>query len=225
MIKLEGETRPTTVVDREPIPVMFSVGVLLTVGEDALVLVQNRETGLWGLPAGHLRAGKQDGLYVTLEDPREAALRETVEETGLPPGQIITSPSCGQLFKPRSGGVSIGYIFEFSVKERSGVAKPYQSESPEISLVRMFNRKEVADELLLHPEKVRVPEFNLRLLRYWVADSLISRYEGTEGQDFGFQLLIQGYSDVVNYKDLDLFGVRRGEELLRRYQESCGSRQ
>lgn len=223
MTKSEGETRPTTFIDREVVPVMFSAAVLLTANSgDSLVLVQDRETGLWGIPAGHIRVGVKDGSYISLEDPKQAALRETVEETGLSYDQIFTVNSFNFLVKQRSdGGLSIGYIFQFHVKDSSWVAKPYRPESSEISLVRMFNRKEVADELLLHPEKVRVPEFNLRLLRYWVADSLVSRYSGFEGEDFGFGLLMQGFSDVVDYKDLDLFGVKNGEALWKRYQENC----
>jgi 8-oxo-dGTP pyrophosphatase MutT (NUDIX family) len=222
MPSLEKEIKPTTLQDKEIVPAMFSAGLLLTAKSgDSLILVQNRKTGLWGIPSGHLKVRKEDGVYTSLEDPKEAALRETVEETDLAPDQIITSPLFNILVKQHSsGGMSIGYIFKAYIKDDSSLTSCYQPESSEISHVRVFNRGEVADELLLHPERIRVPEFNERLLRYWIADSLVSRHTPFEGEGFGFSLLISNFSDVVSPEDLDLFGGKKGKLLWKKYQEN-----
>ncbi len=76
--RVEGKTRPACVVCRYVVfeDPKVAVVVMLTDGDRLLLVKRSREPGKghWALPGGFLDSG---------EDPREAAVREALEETRL----------------------------------------------------------------------------------------------------------------------------------------------
>lgn len=141
---------------RERWPTTTSVALMIKNSDRSLILVQKKESGLWGLPAGGLLKGEQ------LE---EAAYRELKEETGLDPKDI------SGLFPPKiyviagERKTSIGIVYIVVVKDplpREGVVP----DSDEIELVKPFSNVELV-KLLETPEKVYKPDFNIPIINKW----------------------------------------------------------
>jgi 8-oxo-dGTP pyrophosphatase MutT (NUDIX family) len=102
----------------------FTVGAMVFVERDdgALLLVQHSYRERWGVPGGLLEKG---------EDPREAAVREVFEETGLPV-VLVGEPAVVVDADPQR----VDVLF------RARLADPDRSDgeasSPEIRAVRWF---------------------------------------------------------------------------------------
>lgn len=113
-----------------------------------LFMVTKRETGLLGLPAGHLE----------LEVPFNAAIRELREETGLNQADVRLreNPIIHAIVSENQ--VSVGILY--SGKTRKCIPHNGYAMGPgEISFVRPFQIGELI-ELVNNPEKLYKPAFN-----------------------------------------------------------------
>ncbi len=66
-----------------PLPEVRACGVLVVIGDPVERFLLMRHKDRWDLPKGHVEPGESDV---------EAALREMVEETGIPPDAIALDP-------------------------------------------------------------------------------------------------------------------------------------
>ncbi len=117
-----------------------------------LLMVAKKQTGLIGLPAGHLEG----------EDPFHGALRELREETGLGSDQVIlhNDPVLHTVLIP--GKLSLGIAFPGQTKEPIPT-EGYIPKSDEIALVRPYVLRELID-LVMNPESLYKPGFNVAFL-------------------------------------------------------------
>lgn len=124
---------------------------ILSADGDSIVLEQRWENGLWGLPSGALKPG---------ESFASAALRETLEETGLTVklGRMVAVYSDPAVFEyvypDGEQSQSVGVVFSAT---ETGGSITVSNESLD---VRRFHRDEVADLSLL---PVQAPLINLAL--------------------------------------------------------------
>ncbi len=161
---------------RDRWPAKFSVGVLVENGSHkfgpqgnfdyGLVLVRQRSTNGWGLPAG----GGERG-----EDPVTAGLRELQEEAGIGESQLEGGLKQFRIsFYSREDITSIGVIVR-------GVLKtpiPYEGYAvgnDETNYVKPLTRSDLIG-LLRRPEKMYKPDLNAYAIVEWL-DFVRSPYD------------------------------------------------
>jgi len=87
----------TRMTQSDRIEASVSVGVCVE-RRGSLLMVQKKETGLWGIPGGHL---------LPEETPLQGARREVLEEAGIP---IIPFALVGIYYFPKKKGASICFV-------------------------------------------------------------------------------------------------------------------
>lgn len=120
-----------------------SVAVVAHDGQGRLLLVRDRESGVWGLPAGAVEPG---------ESPSDAARREFVEETGVAPGELTLVGAVGgaEFRHTYPNGDPVEYqIFVFAARV-DAVGAP--GDPGEIAEVRFFSRGEAPSLPLPYPD-------------------------------------------------------------------------
>lgn len=124
-----------------------SVAVVVRDGEGRLLLVRDRDSDEWGLPAG--------GIEPT-EAPIEAAHRELREETGVTSVELVLSAALGgaRFRHTYPNGDRVEYaIFVYAGTVPSDEATG-RTDVEEIADVRFFARKDAPSLSLPYPEKV-----------------------------------------------------------------------
>lgn len=155
-----------------------SVIVIDSCGQYTL-LVKNKRTKKWGLPAGGLKVNP-DG---TLETIDEVAKRELLEETGLSfdkdsiwtrPPRIVGVINLSSPDKNRIGIVYSGHLkYNASDPMYRSHDLPLNLDSldkDEISKVKFFRIREVNE--LIEQNDIHRPEFNIGILK-WAQDNLL----------------------------------------------------
>ncbi len=120
-----------------------SVAVVARDGRGRLLMVRDRESGVWGLPAGAVEPG---------ESPAAAAHREFMEETGVTPGELALVGAVGgaDFRHTYPNGDPVEYqIFVFAARV-DFVGAP--SDSAEIAEVAFFSRTDAPDLPLPYPD-------------------------------------------------------------------------
>ena len=121
------------------------VAVLVRDAQGRLLLVRHRDSGAWGLPAGHVELG---------ESPRATAIREVHEETGLSVTDLTLVDALG--------GPAFRYVYpngdhcEYSVfvfeATLEGAAVPAPRDVEEITEVGFFARDDAPPLRIPWPE-------------------------------------------------------------------------
>lgn len=124
-----------------------SVAVIVRDSEGRLLLVRDRASGEWGLPAGGIEPS---------EAPIEAAHRELREETGITSAELVLAAAMGgERFRHTyPNGDRVEYaIFVYAgavpLDEATG-----RTDTQEVAEVRFFARKDAPSLTLPYPEDV-----------------------------------------------------------------------
>ena len=121
-----------------------SVAVVVRDPRGRLLLVRDRPTGSWGLPAGAIEPG---------EPPEAAARRELREETGLQPDDLTLLGAVGGAdfrFRYPNGDRVEYQIFVFGADPPGETPTPIDAD--EIAEARFFGRNEAPDLPLPYPD-------------------------------------------------------------------------
>lgn len=155
----------------------ISVGIILSNGLydeagqktfGALVMVQQRDSGLWGIPAGHVKPG---------ETSRQAVLRELWEETNKTPEELdklFDMPGIREipgLKRTRWGIWYEGYLKDPIPKEG------YEMQCREIKLVKPWSVKELMELEKRKGEGLYLPDFNLAAIGKYLDRVFCSPYQ------------------------------------------------
>ena len=136
-----------------------SVAVIVRSGEKVL-MVERADSGLWGLPSGHVEVYDKRSYEVSGMSPR----RELFEETGL---IALKWRNIGHIFK----NLNIGIIYEAKVIDKTHVdmnledyifAFNQSTGNLEVSKLRLFSLKEV--KKLNSQGQLFKPEYNMTAL-------------------------------------------------------------
>ena len=206
MTGIRVEEEPIRLRDHEPTPTTFSVGIVLTYDPgihnlQRLVLVQQRISKKWGIIAGGVktRFNAHTGLA---ERPREGAIRELLEETGLPLEVITPIYLAGTMIVPSEGKMRLGWIYQSEIdvsssEHEADLKSNYNlirgfvpKNSEEIFLVRAFTQNQVHG-LITHPKRLYKPEFNLPVLRRWLYEILADKCSPWDGDSFA-EMVVSG---------------------------------
>lgn len=132
-------------LDRDADPVHVT-GSAVVVGPRGTVLHVHKRAGRWMQPGGHLEPG---------EAPWEAALRETIEETGLP----VRHPDGGPRFihlDAHPAGAHLHLDLRYVLLSEDVEPSPPPGESQQVRWFALAEAIEVADEALVDAlERVR----------------------------------------------------------------------
>jgi len=117
-------------------------GSALVLGRRGTVLHVHKRIGRWMQPGGHLEPG---------EDPAEAALREGVEETGLPLAHPLAGPRLVHLDVHRAGPKSshVHLDLRYLLVCDDVDPTPPPGESTEVRWFGLLEAMSVADEALV----------------------------------------------------------------------------
>ena len=124
-----------------------SVAIILRDADERVLMVRDRGSESWGLPAGSIEPG---------ETPRTAALRELEEESGIRVSGLCLQAALGgaDFRHTYPNGDRVEYaIFVFSGRTTSGTGHRPQDEE-EISDVQWFAREEAPTLILPYPEEL-----------------------------------------------------------------------
>ncbi len=132
-----------------------SAGICLETSEGDLILVRQRSSQMWGIPAGHMRS---------LESPVATMYRELEEETGIRRIQIADIGLQGMYPIPRDEThTSLGIVLRGKF---FGELDP-TFHCDEIDKVGVFG-KILLGNLIARPTLLYKPEFNQRVLMDWI---------------------------------------------------------
>jgi 8-oxo-dGTP pyrophosphatase MutT (NUDIX family) len=113
----------------------------LVAGPRGTVLLVHRKLGIWLQPGGHLDSD---------ETPADAALRETVEETGLPVRHPVTGPHLVHLDVHRAAEDHVHLDLRYLLRcDTVADPAPPVGESQQVRWFSMDEALEVADEGLV----------------------------------------------------------------------------
>jgi 8-oxo-dGTP pyrophosphatase MutT (NUDIX family) len=112
----------------------------LVVGSRGIVLHKHRRLGIWLQPGGHVDPG---------ETPWSAALRETVEETGLAVTEPANAPQLVHLDVHRAARGHTHLDLRYLLLGGDDDPRPAPGESPEVRWFSWSDATAVADEALI----------------------------------------------------------------------------
>lgn len=141
--------------------VTASVAALLSVrGHKRLILVRDRESQTWGLPAGGLQRGER--LVAGLR-------REIGQETNLPQERLYFKPRPHIVCLPREDRTQLGLVFDtVYVKERQRLFQWDAKDDRKVDQTRIFTPRELF-QLLEHPDEFIYKQwFNFPQLMRWM---------------------------------------------------------
>ena len=125
-----------------------------------LLMVQKKDTGLWGLPAGHLLQKEKE-----TETILEAARRESMEELGV---EIIPFAILGVYYFPKKKGLSICTAIRASISPKA-ILTP---KDMEIRGIEWKDAKWV--RYLITSDEIYRPEYTIHNLVDWLNDAMFS---------------------------------------------------
>lgn len=171
-MKVEGQE------NKERVEVHVSVACIIVNSWEepiSLLMVRQKDSGKWGVPAGKLEF---------VESPLQAAMREFEEETG-ESREAITLRKAGQekVIVLRDGRVSIGlwFVGEWSLMRNNRLylsGDVFVPESEETDLVKLMRFEDVV-EMCANPQAmIHRPEYSLPVFYYWLHHHLNCCDEG-----------------------------------------------
>ncbi len=162
--------------ERRELNVTLSVVALISNADQTeLLLVQNKEIGGWGPPAGAL---KWLGSENRMETFTEGIERELHEETGL----NVEQPRITAIVNlPGEAKNHIGVVYSFSVELEEEECHPEDGE--EISNVRFHSEDELI-RLLSGEATISRPEFNRGLNVWWLRNKHRDNWDSFSGTTY-----------------------------------------
>ncbi|MFA5987970.1 MAG: NUDIX hydrolase [Candidatus Paceibacterota bacterium] len=138
-----------------------SVSVAVCVERDGkLLMTQKKDTGLWGLPAGHLLKKEKE-----TETILEAARRESMEELGV---EVIPFAVLGVYYFPKKEGLSICIVLRASISPKA----VFSPKDAEIRKAEWKDAKWVRYSLT--SGELYRPEYTVHNLIDWLNDAMFS---------------------------------------------------
>jgi len=144
----------------------------------ALILVQKRDSNLWGPIAGGVES---------IEIPSEAALRELFEETGISPNQIKQMKHWKSLAFPGKIRPALGYVFQAHLKGITVPPTGIELNSDEISLIKPFSIPEL---IRIQESAVYKPSINCGLIWKWTLDQFRDKHIWPDLNDPDFSISV-----------------------------------
>ena len=124
-----------------------AVAVIIRDESECLLLVRDRESRIWGLPAGSVEPS---------ESPSEAAHRELHEESGIACRNLeLVAALGGEGFRHTYAN---GHVVEYSIFVFAGVVPenslPHPRDRKEVAEARFFSRKSAPVLSLPYPDEI-----------------------------------------------------------------------